>query len=67
MKLEDFSYDAEEDAYVHEPTGFMLDSDFILLFEDEIINNLFKVVTGGEEIPTEILEVLRAKIEENSE
>ena len=67
MELEDFTYNAEEDAYVHEPTGFMLDSDFILLFENEIINNLFKVVTKGEEIPEEILTQLRAKIEENSE
>ena len=66
MKMLDFVFNDEEKFVTHEPSGLMLDYDFVLLFEDEQINNLVNPI-AGEEIPEDILHNLREIIAADSE
>jgi hypothetical protein len=66
MTILDFVFNDEEKFVTHEKSGLMLDYDFVLLFEDEQVNNLV-VAIAGEEIPEDVLHNLREIIAETSE
>lgn len=66
MTVLDFVFNDEEKFLTHEKSGLMLDYDFVVLFEDEQINNLVEPITG-EKIPEDVLENLRQIIEAGPE
>lgn len=66
MTVLDFVFNDEEKFLTHQNSGLMLDYDFIVLFEDEQINNLVEPITG-EKIPEDVLENMREIIEAGPE
>ena len=65
-KASDFDYNIEQNLFVHNETDFMLDGDFVLLFEDAMVTSMFFGATGHE-ISAQTLEDLRAIVREHTE
>lgn len=64
--LEDFEYFSDNSYFVHKPSEFMLDGDYVLLFEDEQIINLFKAATTSF-LTKDVLESMRDIVRENEQ
>jgi hypothetical protein len=62
----DFTYSVDNYLFVHNPTDFMLDADFVLLFEDQTVINIFNGSTGYSLSP-ETLADLRSIVLEHTE
>ena len=66
VKTTDFEYNIEQNLFVHNESDFMLDGDFVLLFDDAMVSSLFFGATGCE-ISSTTLEDLRAIVREHTE
>lgn len=62
----DFTYDAEESFFVHDATDFRLDSDFVLLFDNDMVMKVFHGSTGYHLSP-ETLKDMREIVLEHTE
>lgn len=64
--IEDFEYNQEKSYFVYKPNDFMLDGDFVLLFDDEKIINIFQSTTVDSLTP-KVVEQMRDVVRENEE
>lgn len=66
VTVDDFVYDAEDSFFTHNETGFMLDGEFVLLFEDETVVDLFNKLTNCH-MNEETLNALRQIVVDSAE
>ena len=64
--IEDFEYIPLKSYFVHSESDFMLDGDFVLLFEDKQIADLFRAATT-QNLTKEVLEQMREIVREHEE
>lgn len=64
--MKDFTFNKEDKLFVHDESGFMLDTDFVLLFEDDLVKQVFRGATG-KDLDEETLSDLRSIIREFEE
>lgn len=62
--MKDFVFDKEGYHFVHEESGFMLDADFVLLFEDDFVKRIF-AGGSGKDMSDETLSELRNIVREH--
>jgi len=65
--ITDFDYNKEESYFTHIPSGFCLDGEFVLLFNQEDTVRLFAVASGGYTLSQELIEELRSIVRESKE
>jgi hypothetical protein len=57
--ITDFEFNEEESYFTHTPSGFMLDGDFVLLFNYDDVSRLFAVGSGNYILSSETIDELR--------
>jgi hypothetical protein len=62
--IEDFEFFTDKSYFVHSPSDFMLDGDYVLLFGDKEVMNLFHAATTAT-LSKEVLEQMREIVREN--
>lgn len=65
-KIDDFEYVVVKSYFVHTPSDFMLDGDYVLLFDDKQVTDLFHAATT-QILTKEVLEQLREIVREHEQ
>lgn len=63
VNINDFTWNEEESTFTYNKDGFVLDGDFVLLLQDEIIQNMFFAITG-DNLPPDVLKYLKGIVQE---
>ncbi len=63
MTVDDFVWNEDENTFTYSKNGFVLDGDFILLLDNDIIENMFFAVTG-ENLSSIVLKYLKDTVQE---
>jgi hypothetical protein len=66
VKIEDFEFVSDKSYFIHTSSDFMLDGDYVLLFEDSQVMDLFRAATT-QTLPKDVLEQMREVVRQNEE
>jgi hypothetical protein len=66
VTIDDFEYVPVKSYFVHTSSDFMLDGDFVLLFDDKQVTELFRAATT-QTLTKDVLEKMREIVRENEE